>query len=125
MRIALALAMMSILTSALASETGHPTGDNCNLTSPPEAAGEVQDHGVTLRVFPRARDINGSYKGCQMKWASNKGRWDLVAVVSIVSGDPVRLWSPEVSVGTCVYDKGELVRGDARNCPDAKSLISK
>jgi hypothetical protein len=125
MRIALLLAILFPFSAAFADETGRPTGENCNLTAPPDAAGEEADHGSTLRIFPRARDIGAKYNGCQVRWAADKDRWNLVAVVSIVSGEPIRLWSPEVSVVTCQYDKATLVAGDRRSCPDSQALILK
>jgi len=125
MRAALILAILLPFSPAFADETGRPTGENCGLAAPPEAAGEEVDHGLTLRIYPRARDIGSKYGGCQVRWAADKDRWNVVAIVSIVSGEPVRLWSPQVSVVTCLYDKGKLIQGDARNCPDSQSLVLK
>ena len=125
MRSALVLAALLPLSMALASETGHPTGENCSLSAPPEGSGEQVDRGTTVRVFPRARDIGAKYSGCQTRWAPDKDHWNVVAVVGIVSGEPVRVWSPEVSVVTCLYDKGKIVQGDTKTCPDGQSLILK
>ncbi len=123
MRAALLLAILLPLTPAFADETGRPTGENCNLAAPPDSAGEEVERGLTLRVFPRGRDIGSKYSGCQLRWAPVKDHWYLVAITGIASGEPVRLWSPEVSVVTCLYDKGKLVQGEVRNCPDAQNLI--
>jgi hypothetical protein len=125
MRAAVILAIVLPFSTAFATETGRPTGENCSLTAPPDAAGEETDHGSTLRVYPRARDIGGKYTGCQSRWAQDKDRWNLVGVVAIAAGEPFQLWSPEVSVVTCRYDKGQLVAGDTRTCPDSHLLILK
>jgi hypothetical protein len=95
------------------------------MAAPPDAAGEESDHGSTLRIFPRARDIGGKYSGCQLRWTQGKDRWNLVGVVAIATGEPVQLWSPDVSVVTCRYDKGQLVAGEAKSCPASQGLILK
>jgi hypothetical protein len=125
MRAAWFVAVLLAFCTAFASETGRPTGENCSLTAPPEAAGEEVDHGTTLRIYPRARDIVGKYAGCQLRWAQDKDRWNLVGVTAIAAGEPTQLWSPEVSVTTCRYDKGQLVAGDVKTCPDSHLLILK
>jgi len=121
----LMLAILLLSSPAFADETGRPTGENCNLAAPPDAAGEEADHGAALRIYPRARDIGGKYSGCQLRWAQDKDHWNLVGVVAITSGEPLRLWSPDVSVVTCEYDKGALVAGDTHSCPDSRLLIMK
>jgi hypothetical protein len=125
MRATLILAILLPCSMAFAAETGRPTGDNCSLTAPPDAAGEELDHGSTLKVFPRARDIDAKYAGCQVRWVQDKDRWILVGVLGFAAGEPRQLWSPEVSVTTCRYDKGQLVAGDAKTCPDSHLLILK
>ena len=125
MRTTLALALLFLSALAMADETGRPSGANCSLAAPPETAGEESVQGVTLRIFPRARDLGDKYTGCQVRWAADKDRWSLAGAVWIASGEPIRLWSPEVSVVTCLYDKGKLIQGDAKSCPDQQSLVLK
>lgn len=125
MRSALTLALFLFFSAAFASDTGRPTGQNCGLTDPPGTAGEAIDHGTELRIYPRVPDMGSQYSGCQVRWASDKDRWDLIGIVSVVKGEPVRLWSPAVSAITCLYDKGRIVQGDVRICPDAQALVLK
>ncbi len=125
MRAALLLAILLPVASAFATESGRPTGENCNLATPPAAAVDVVDHGAKLRVFPPAGQIGDKYAGCQVRWAPEKDHWTLVGIVSFLAGEPVRLWSPQVSVVTCLYDKGKLVQGEARSCPDGQALLLK
>lgn len=118
------------LFSALtfATEAGRPYGTNCNLSTPPTNAGEEFNHGITLRIFPRARDINSKYTGCQTMWAPDGKEWSVVAIAAIEAGDPVRLWSP-VNSGSakfnCVYKKGKVVKGDEEHCAHPQFLIAK
>jgi hypothetical protein len=115
-------------TPVLAGEIDRPTGQNCNLVAPPDTAGETSNHGVTLRIYPRAREIDTSYSGCQSLWVPDKDEWSLIFLVVIESGDPVRIWSPDdpdQELAGCVYQKGEVVKGDPETCPAPRSLIMK
>jgi len=125
MRAALLACLLLIALPALADETGRPAGDNCNVPSPPDSAGETLDHGVLLKVFPRARDIGPAYTGCQGRWADDKKGWRLAGLAVIRKGEPLRYWTPEVSFVTCIYDKGKVVLGDAKSCPDQRELVLK
>lgn len=106
----------------------HPSGTNCELQSPPATAGEEMSHGATFKIFPRARDINASYTGCQFMWATMQGQVVLVSVSAIEKGYVTRLWSPSSKVNDpaeCRYKEGKLVRGSERSCPAPKFLLIK
>ena len=110
----------------MAIENSRPTGTNCTLSSPPSTAGEAMNHGATLRIHPRAKDIGGGYSGCQIMWMQDGEQWLEVAVVAIDSGDPVRIWSPIESDSPragCIYKKGKVVQGDAGHCIAPQFLI--
>jgi hypothetical protein len=123
MRAVLFACLLFLPIAAFADESGRPTGENCNLSSPPDSAGETLDHGVTLKIFPRARDLGTKYSGCQGRWVADKKGWRLSSLVVIKDGLPMRLWKPEVSFVTCIYDKGKVVLGDPKSCPDQRELI--
>jgi hypothetical protein len=119
------------LVSGLAhpADTGRPTGENCNLSAPPANAGEEMLHGITLKIYPRARDIiRSNYTGCQTTWIPENTKWLVLSVVDIQNGDAVRVWSPSAADPvrfSCTYKKGKVVSGDARNCAAAEYLIKK
>ena len=127
-------ATLVLLTIALqwavcnASDVARPTGTNCDLSAPPPTAGEEFNHGIALRIFPRARDIGSRYTGCQIMWAPDGNRWISISVVAIERGDPVRIWSPQISNPArfaCRYKNGQVVSGDAADCAVPDSLIAK
>ena len=118
---------MACALFVLAAEE-RPTGRNCELNSPPATAGEEINHGVTLKIFPRARDIAKNYTGCQTLWMPVKLKWALVSMVVIVRGDPERVWSPhetDPQRGFCRYKYGRVVKGDPNQCPSPEFLIMK
>lgn len=129
MRIAALLFVLLVLSApVLADESVRPVGQNCNLSGPPDGAGEEFNHGITLRIYPRARNIDSKYSGCQSMWAPDKDRWTLVSLVAIQSGDPIRLWSPHASDPArmgCIYEKGKVVKGDADKCAGPQFLIER
>jgi hypothetical protein len=105
-----------------------PTGSNCDLKSPPTAAGEETNHGVTLRVFPRAKSINSSYSGCQVLFAPAAGGWHVVSIAEVVAGDPVRIWSEHEGNDeslACRYKNGAVVEGNTDKCPHPAFLLLK
>jgi hypothetical protein len=57
-----------------------PVGMNCALSKPPATAGEEFNHGMVLRIFPRAKDINASYTGCQALMVEYEGRWTTITL---------------------------------------------
>jgi hypothetical protein len=129
MRIALFLGylLISILPVIARGET-RPTGKNCDIASPPDEAGEVMNHGVVLRVFPRAKDIGNSYTGCQVLFQPDGEKWVVVSFTEVVKGDPTRIWSPYVSDGAvlaCRFKKGKTVSDNVGSCPMPDFLIKK
>lgn len=127
-----ALAQQVEPPAGLAESQLRPEGANCQLKSPPAAAGESSNHGVTLKVFPRRKDITASYTGCQILWARYEGEWKEVSVTAIEGGYAVRLWSGHSldqepfrnqEPFRCRYLEGTVIRGDPRLCPDPQSLI--
>ena len=111
-----------------AGESRGPSGRNCGLDGPPENAGETFVHGITLRVYPRALDLSKEYTGCQTTWLPDGSKWVALNIVIIEGGDPVRIWAADDSDPlrfSCIYKKGFVVGGDAKNCPVPQSLIAK
>ena len=56
-------------TPILSHASDRPTGTNCELSAPPSISGEDYSHGITVRIYPRAKD--GRLKltvGCQVVW---------------------------------------------------------
>jgi hypothetical protein len=101
---------------------------NCALSKPPATAGEEFNHGMVLRIFPRAKDINASYTGCQALMVEYEGRWTTITLTEIVNGDPKRVWSgeePAEDFLSCRYDHGQVVHGDPSICPVPQLLIRK
>ena len=105
-----------------------PVGQNCDLLAPPASAGEEANHGMLLRIFPRAKDIDATYSGCQVLFASYEGKWVVVSLTEIVKGDPVRLWSEhdkDAARQACRYRNGRVVRGNPDTCPASQFLLVK
>lgn len=128
MRIALFSYLLLSCIAAHATESARPEGTNCVLTAPPESAGEEFNHGLTLRIYPRARDITAEYTGCQVIWAPSRRKWVTVSVVAIKNGDATRLWSPDSSqqeLLACRYKNGRVVAGNPDNCAAPRFLIAK
>jgi hypothetical protein len=126
MRIALLLIGIFFTASAHCADNARPQGKNCNLSTPPATAGEETNHGVILRIFPRAKDITASYTGCQVLMAPNNQGWTVISLTEIIQGDPIRVWSDyaqDESTHTCRYRKGKVVRGDANNCPSPQYIL--
>jgi hypothetical protein len=114
--------------ATMADESPRPVGTNCSLVVPPDDAGEDSSHGMSLRIFPRARDIGPTYSGCQVMWAQAGDQWVTISVVEIREGDPRRIWSavpssPERFV--CLYRNGQVVSGEAQSCASAAFLLKK
>ena len=125
---ALLVLLLVVSSGALAGEMERPQGRNCELSAPPEAAGEEFNHGIILRIFPRARDIDATYSGCQTMWAPNGTNWVPISVTEVVGGDPVRIWSPDArnpALTACRYKKGEVISGVAATCVAPDFLLAK
>jgi hypothetical protein len=107
---------------------GAPRGANCNLSSPPASAGEESNHGIVLRIYPRAKDIDSRYTGCQALLAPDGERWAVVSLTEVVEGDPVRVWSPhepDAAVLACRFRNGKVVQGNPGTCPAPEFLLVK
>jgi hypothetical protein len=117
-----------VIGVANASGNARPAGRNCALAAPPASAGEESDHGIIFRIFPRAKDINTEYSGCQALLIQDEAKWVLVSLTEVLNGDPVRIWSegnPSDPALSCRYSKGKVVSGSSGTCPLAKSLLVK
>ena len=128
MRTPLLFLLLIYCAVGFAAESGRPNGKNCNLSAPPDSAGEETNHGITLRIFPRARDIDNQYTGCQTMWLPDGNKWIPLTMVAIDKGDAVRLWAPDKSnpiLFSCTYKRGKVVKGDAQNCAAPQFLIAK
>ena len=127
MRMTLALLTgISLAVGASAGENERPTGKNCDLAAPPASAGEELNHGVTMRIYPRARDIGPGYTGCQLVWLPNGNQWFTMSAVAIERGEPIRIWAPEEAKPeflACRYEQGRVVAGDPSKCPMARFLL--
>jgi hypothetical protein len=103
-----------------------PLGTNCQLTSSPVDAGELFTHGITMQIYPRIKDINSSYTGCQATFLPERDGLVILSLTEVVKGDPVRIWvEKDKSLLTCRYSKGKLIRGEADTCPLPQSLLIK
>ena len=126
---AIAICIFTLLsTLADAADEGRPTGQNCNLRVPPKNAGEEFNHRITLKIYPRARDISKTYTGCQTLWMPDEKQWRTIAVTAIENGYAVRIWSPDQTDSarlSCRYKEGRIVRGDSQQCPAPEYLIIK
>jgi hypothetical protein len=122
----LMLALTFATNAGLAAAQGRPVGPNCNLAAPPAGAGESFSHGLTLYVFPRARNLGPTYTGCQSMMARYGDKWKTLMVSEFVGGDPIRLWAPEgmdPETMKCRYERGQVVRGNAQKCPIPLALV--
>jgi hypothetical protein len=112
-------------TNVTAAESNRPVGPNCSSNVPPVDAGEEINHGVTLKVFPRALNIGPSYTGCQVMVAPYPSGWEVLLIAEIVQGEAVRVWSADgtsVDVSACRYQQNELVSGPSQ-CPKSRFLL--
>ena len=127
MRIATATIAIALSWSVAAAESARPVGENCSLSSPPPLAGEEFNHGVVLRIYPRAKDIGPTYSGCQVLFAPDgPGKWAVVGLTEVVRGDPVRVWSEyerNPARLNCRFERGRVVAGDANTCPAPQYLL--
>jgi len=106
------LVVLLPLSAAQPAEIVRPAGKNCDLSSPPATAGEEMSHGVVLRIFPRAKDIDAEYTGCQAVLAPYEGMWVIVSLTEVVQGDPVRIWSEherDPGILACRFKNGKVL----------------
>lgn len=127
-RIAAWLYLALACVTSSAAQNPRPIGLNCKLSAPPASAGEESNHGTTLRIFPRARDINSKYSGCQVLFAEQKEHWVVVSVTEVVKGDAIRVWSedhPDEDTLSCRYSRGKVIRGNPDTCPMPEFILIK
>lgn len=122
--------LLSLLAlPAYSADWGRPKGANCDLISPPLSAGEEMNHGIVLRIFPRAKDIKSTYTGCQALFVQDGDKWAVASLVEIVAGDPIRVWSPDDDADLltrgCRFEHGKVIEGDPNNCPMVEFLLIK
>jgi len=109
-----------------AADTDKPAGKNCDLVAPPATAGERENHGITLRVYPRAKDVDARYNGCQVLFAPEGEKWTVAFLTEVINGDPVRVWSAyetDDEVLACRFKQGKLIRGNPDACPAAQFIL--
>ena len=120
--------LLATSLAARAAQAERPVGKNCDLTSPPVSAGEEMNHGTVLRIYPRAKDIDAKYTGCQVLLAPNSTSWVVVSLTDIVGGDPIRLWSAheqDSTVHACRFSRGKVTQGNPDTCPAPEFLLLK
>lgn len=127
-RLAYLLLLLMVAPPALAAEDERPKGTNCDFAGPPDSAGEETNHGIILRIYPRARDITNAYSGCQVMWVPDGAKWVVISITEVVNGDPVRIWSPYSTTPertACRYKNGRVVSGVAATCAAPEFLLAK
>jgi hypothetical protein len=126
--VSLLVCLLLCALSVHAADTGKPIGKNCDLASPPATAGEETNHGITLRVYPRAKDIDTRYSGCQALFAPEGEKWIVLSLTEVIAGDPVRLWSAyetDAEVLACRFKQGKVVQGNPDTCPAPQFILVK
>src|SRR5690348_16727534 len=93
----LVAAVLLLTVWNLGDASDRPGGTNCNLSAPPAASGEDSNHGIIVRIFPRAKDIGPTYTGCQIMWVQAPDGWAKIAITEIDHGDAVSIWSVDQS----------------------------
>lgn len=123
--------LMCLLLCALpaqAENVDKPIGENCDLASPPITAGEMMNHGITLRIYPRAKDIDMRYRGCQVLFAPEGEKWTVLSLTEVMAGDPIRVWSAyeiDAAVLACRFKHGKLIQGNPDTCPPPEFILVK
>src|SRR5262245_48288118 len=120
--------LVAVASGSHAADNPRPVGTNCTLASPPAEAGEESNHGMVLRVYPRAKDISAQYSGCQAFFVEYGGKWVVLSLTEVAAGDPLRVWSehdPNDAAFSCRYSKGKVVQGNPDTCPAPQFLLVK
>lgn len=121
--------LFAFSVASASGQPGRPSGANCDLASPPKNSGEEFSHGLTLKVYPRARNIAADYNGCQITWMPEGKGWLVLAITAFERGDPVRIWSPDATSDparySCTYKNGKVITGDAPKCVAPMALVKK
>jgi hypothetical protein len=119
------VALLLIFAVAHAQAEVRPEGLNCSLTEPPLNAGEIPSHAGIARVYPRAKDINKIYSGCQVLFVPDHDHW-IIALIEIVDGDPKRTWAPELNTpaqDACRFNAGAVIKGNQGTCRIEKNSL--
>ena len=82
-RLALSLALSLLLTMRSAITWADTY---CELTIPPEQAGENQAHGVILYIYPRNSQLGSSFSGCQTRWLYDDDHFRKLDIVRYQDG---------------------------------------
>jgi hypothetical protein len=130
MRHFIVLILFLFCHAVASANDGAPQGKNCHLTAPPADAGEEFNHGMTFRIYPRAKNIDANYTGCQAVFVSDGQNWVVMSLTEVIKGDPVRIWSPDgeeqdAETRACRFKDGKVVRGNSETCPAPKSLLQR
>ena len=103
---------------------------NCNLQSPPPNSGEIQGEtsALDLKVFPRRKDLQARYTGCQTSWIKSEGGWQRYSIAYLVRGKPVLLLAwPPADLGEdhlqCRYHDKKVVSGNEQDCPEVSEVV--
>jgi hypothetical protein len=123
---ALIMCLLLCVLPVRAANVDKPTGKNCDLASPPAAAGETVNHGITLRVYPRIKGIDTRYSGCQVLFAPEGEKWTVISLTEVIAGDPVRVWSAyetDAEVLACRFKQGKVVQGNPDTCPASRFIL--
>jgi hypothetical protein len=124
MRYIIFISFLAIGSVLQASESNRPIGINCAFSEPPPGAGEGWVHGMTILIYPRAKDIVSGYTGCQTVFAEINGKWGIVLMIEVLNGDPIRIWS-EDGAGECIFQNGKIIHGNPGDCPSPDDLLIK
>jgi len=84
------------------------------------------NHGITLRIYPRAKEISTRYSGCQVVFVPEGKKWIVVSLTKVVNGDPVQIWSanePNAEVLACRFKQGKVVQGNPDTCPAPEFIL--
>lgn len=91
---------------ALPAAAQEPRGDNCEVLSAPESAGEIffviGKVSAAGRVYPRLSEIPANYTGCQTLWVSMNGGPVARTTTSFVGGRVVSVHPVPDGIPLCM-----------------------
>jgi hypothetical protein len=103
---ALALLLIGIAAQAAAA-ADRPEGPNCDLTEPPQGAGEfvagnTADDMLWSQVYPHASAIGDDYGGCQAQWFWTLARPNkMLGLVVFKDGRAIGYWPEDKAEPWC------------------------
>ena len=122
------ISLLAVHPCALAKDP-RPSGDNCDLKTPPPTSGEEAHMGTKLLVYPRAKDISTTYTGCQSLWWTGENQEvKLALLVYIEAGFPARTWAnstKEERGEDCRYKNGKTISAKPEQCNESEYVILK